>query len=133
MIEPKDGFNVPIFEFDTWKGIATVAGSAVTGAILALRSRSWVRRKTAEDGVAIANGEARIGILEVLQNDNARLRDEIALIASERNTAIRQLGVLEGEIKFLQAILASTQKRLSEMEVEAGKLRGTFDRGDGSG
>lgn len=100
-----------------------VVGSVLVGAWLAISGRSWIRRRTSRDAVELKADRVEIGILERLQIDNADLRREIQLLATERNEALAVRGRLEERVAALTASLEEAQRRIDALDGELRDVR----------
>ena len=96
-------------EIDTQTALNVVFGTTSSGFIIALIMRT-IWRRWSRDSVEVAKDRAENDIIMTYKDDNQRLREEINVMAKERNEALAKNGRLEAQVE----IFKETIKKLEE-------------------
>lgn len=93
-----------------------------------LRGRGWIKTKSSEDGVVVAESGARIDMLKRALDvaDAERARADLAF--NQRNEALSKIGRFEAQVESLQVLHADCERRLADMEVRLQALQTIVDR-----
>lgn len=99
-----------------WSSENLGTGSIFTVApfVLYFLSRSVVRRFI-RDRTEIAKDRAETDIVQVLREDNAKLRSTLDLVQAERNQAVSQLGKFMAESELNKSRIEELQNSISTM------------------
>ena len=95
-------------------GIGTGGAFAILPFMIYYLSRS-VYRRFVRDKVEIAKDRAETDIVQVLQDDNAKLRSAYEKVQDERNQAVSQLGKFVAETEAYKAKVGELQDSISKM------------------
>lgn len=108
--------EVPKDEPIPWSSDNLGTGSVFTVApfILYFLSRSVVRRFI-RDRTEIAKDRAETDIVQVLREDNEKLRSQLEVVQSERNQAMSQLGKFMAESELSKSRIEELQNSISTM------------------
>lgn len=102
-------------------GVLGIVGALIIGV---LRSRGWAKRKSSEDGVAIATGTAEVSIIQRLQEEAERQRLRADRAFEERNDAVSELGSLKAQVESLTQHKIDCERRLAAVEARLDRLTG---------
>lgn len=114
-----------------WEQVSDVAKiGAMVGAFLfaALRGRGWIKKKSAEDGAAIAEDGARVDMLKRALDEADRQRERADMAFDQRNEAVQELGALRAKIESLEQHRVDCDRRIAELEKQIQVLRTIVER-----
>ena len=95
-------------------GLGTGAAFATLPFMLYLVGRS-IYRRFMRDKVEIAKDRAETDIVQILQDDNSKLRISLEKVQDERNQAVSQLGKFVAETEAYKAKVGELQEAVSKM------------------
>lgn len=110
IVTPKNEIPSP----DTNSGLGSGGAFAVIPFMLYYVGRS-IYRRFIRDKVEIAKDRAETDIVQVLQEDNAKLRSAYERVQDERNQAVSQLGKFVAETEAYKAKVGELQDSISKM------------------
>lgn len=88
------------------------AGGAIAAAIAGV---FWVRKMLASTAAGVAGDRAEVNMIEVLQNENASLRQRLDQVETERNGLYAQLASLQADLKIIQASQDALTQKITDL------------------
>lgn len=88
------------------------AGGAIAAAIAGV---FWVRKMLASTAAGVAGDRAEVNMIEVLQNENASLRQRLDQVETERNGLYQQLASLQADLKIIQASQDALTQKITDL------------------
>lgn len=94
----------------------TTIWGAMAGAVTAATAGIfWVRKMLASTAAEVAGGRAEVNMIEVLQAENAALRERLTATERERNEQFQLIASLQADLKIIQASQDSLTKQITEL------------------
>ncbi|QIW86702.1 hol-like chemotaxis [Klebsiella phage LASTA] len=112
-------------EFNPGGGTLGAIGAAITAFIGGF---FWLRKTLASTAADVAGDRAEVNMIQVLQEENARLRERLTAVEQERNEQFKQIADLSAQLQIIQdkvQTLTTTNQKLSE---EVQRLRAAVER-----
>ena len=114
-----------------WEQVGDYAkvGGLLAGLVYAaFRSRGWIKRTTAKDGVEIASDDAYVDMLKRAMDEADYQRKRADTAFDQRNVAITTLGEVRGEMAGIKQMHVDCERRILALEGEVASLRAIVDR-----
>lgn len=112
-----DDFNPPGGIFGA---IGAAAVAVITGVV-------WLRKLFASTNADIAGDRAETNIIQILQEDNARLREELRASEAARNEQFKQIAELSAQQKILNERIENLTRTNVQLTEEVQRLRSSLE------
>jgi chromosome segregation ATPase len=104
-----------------------VLGALGAGAAAIITGIIWLRKTLASANADIAGDRAEVNIIQILQDDNARLREELKASESARNEQFRQIAELSAQQKILNERIETMTRTNVQLKEEIERLRSSLE------
>lgn len=94
-----------------------IFGTAGGGVALTLVFRT-IWRRWSRDGVELNRDKAENDIIAMYKDDNQRLREEINLLAKERNEALSKSGRLEAQVELFKETMKKAEEENQSLRMQ---------------
>ncbi len=103
-------------------GLAGGIGAIIAGVF-------WLRAKLSSSSVDRAGDRAEVNIIEVLQNDNAKLREMLAASENQKLEYFQKSVESAAQVNSLQEKVTMLTEKIEELNNEVQRLRASVESG----
>lgn len=104
-----------------------ILGALGAGAVAIITGVVWLRKLFASTNADIAGDRAETNIIQILQDDNARLRDELRASEAARNEQFKQIAELSAQQKILNERIENLTRINVQLTEEVQRLRSSLE------
>lgn len=104
-----------------------VLGALGAGAAAVITGIIWLRKTLASTNVDIAGDRAEVNIIQILQEDNARLREELRASEASRNEQFKLIAELTAQQTILNERVENLTRANTQLTQEVQRLRTSLE------
>jgi len=104
-----------------------ILGALGAGAVAVITGVVWLRKLFASTNADIAGDRAETNIIQILQEDNARLREELRASEAARNEQFKQIAELSAQQKILNERIENLTRTNVQLTEEVQRLRSSLE------
>jgi len=104
-----------------------ILGALGAGAVAVITGVVWLRKLFASTNADIAGDRAETNIIQILQEDNARLREELRASEAARNEQFKQIAELSAQQKILNERIENLARTNVQLTEEVQRLRSSLE------
>lgn len=93
----------------------TIWGAAAGAVTAGIAGVFWVRKMLASTAAGVAGDRAEVNMIDVLQTENAALRQRLDTVERERNEQFQQIASLQADLKIIQASQDALTQKITDL------------------